>query len=395
MEQSTQPHAGTNGGAVAQVRRATTEDPRRMHPDSAACPPLRGYADGRDGRSVGFVGSRAFGDNDMPGPGAVEPQTPNANGRSGGPSDIDWFSVELVAGRSYAFHVSARATGDEALEDAAFGGFWLDPDGDGLEPQDMAGYRQLDGARRMYAVLTMTAARSGTFYFAAHARNRALRPADGGCLVEVYDRTGDTPAGERTNGVLDAAESDRETPCPAGTDCVEADGNVDWFRFDVQDGREDMVFQLFLEGAEGFDPKLAVHRLVESGDGTRAAVEIAAAASRGYGCLPRLVFIPGEAGTYFVEVRGGAAGAVSPGAGTYELHVVDTGAHGDPAGPDPADRLEDDEAPHPMFGLAGDGDMDVGAGDEPQGTPASAGWPAAAAAAAAAGSDRETATAWT
>ena len=152
----------------------------------------------------------------------------------------------------------------------------------------------------------------------------------------------------------DAVQSANAMRHAEGTDCVEPDRIVDWFRFDVQDGREDMVFQLFLQGAEGFDPKLAVHRLVESGDGTRAAVEIAADDDRGYDCLPRLVFIPGEVGTYFVEVRSSPAGGISPEAGTYELHIVDTGAPWDTTGAGWMDSPEDDESPHPMFGLDGD-----------------------------------------
>lgn len=387
MEQGTQPHAGTNGSAAAQVHTATTEDPRRIRPDSANCLPHPGDTGKPHGNPVN---PDASGGNGAADPVTVEPETPYAHEWIGGPPDIDWFSVELVAGRSYVFHIRAQATGDETLEEAAFGGFWLDPDGDGLQPQDMSGYRQPDGGQRTYAVLTMTAARSGTFYFAAFARNRGLRPATGNHSVEVFDRTGDAPADERTDNALDAAESAGATRHAARTDCVETDGNVDWFRFDVQNGREDMVFQLFLQGATGFDPKLAVHRLVESDDGTRAAVEIAADDNRGYGCLPRLVFIPGEAGAYFIEVRSSATGGASPGAGTYELHIVDTGARGDPAGADSTDSLEDDEAPHPMFGLDGDGDMDGGAGDELPGAPASAGWHAAAA-----GSSREAATAWT
>ena len=351
MEQSTQPHAGTNGGAVAQVHGATTEDLRRTRTDATNCPPHPGDTGEPDGSPVD---PDASGDNDATGPVTAEPATPYANEQIGGPSDIDWFTVELVAGRSYVFHVRATATGDGTLEDAAFGGFWLDPDWDGLEPQDMSGYRQLDGGQGTYAVLTMTAARSGTFYFAALARNRALRPATGGCSVEVYDRTGDAPAGELTDSVPDAAESAGATRHADGVNAAETDENVDWFRFDVQDGREGVVFELFLQGAEGFNPKLAVHRLVESGGGTRAAVEIAADDNGGYGCLPRLVFIPGEAGTYFVEVRSSAAGGVFPGAGTYELHIVDTGAPGDPAGAGSADSLEDDESPHPMLGLDGD-----------------------------------------
>ena len=387
MEQSTQPHAGTNGGATGRGHSVSTNDPRRMHLDAANCLPHPGYTGEPDGSPVD---PDASGDNDATGPVAVEPATPYADEPIDGPFDIDWFSVELVAGRSYVFHIRAQAADDGTLEDPAFGGFWLDPDGDGLEPQDMSGYRQMDDGQGMKTVLTMTAARSGTFYFAASARNRTLRPANGSCAVEVYDCTDDAPAGERTDSVLDLAESAGGARHAAGTDCVETDGNVDWFRFDVQDGREGMVFQLFLQGVEGFDPKLAVHRLVESEDGTRATVEIAADNNGGYGCLPRLVFIPGETGTYFVEVRNSAAGGASPGAGTYELHIVDTGAPGDSAGTDSTDSLEDDISPRPMFGLDGDDDMDGGAGDELPGAMATAGWPAAAA-----GNDRRAATAWT
>ena len=371
MEQSTQLHAGNNGGATAQARSGTAEDSQRLHPESANCLPHPRYTGEPDDSPVD---PDACWDNDATGPVAVEPATPYADEQIDGPFDIDWFSVELVAGRNYVFHIKAQATGDGTLDDPAFGGFWFDPGGDGLELQEMSGYRQTDGGQGTNTVLTMTAAQSGTYYFAAIARNWAPRSATGSYSVEVYDRTDDAAANERTDGVLDLPES------ATGTDCIETDGDRDWFRFDVQDGREGMVFQIFLQGVEGFDPKLAVHRLVKSEDGTRAAVEIAADDNGGYGCLPRLVFIPEEAGTYFVEVRSSGADGVTAGAGAYELHIVDTGAPGGPVGTDSTDNLKGGESPSPMFGLEGDDDMTGGAGDdEPRGAMATTGWPAAAA----------------
>ena len=377
MEQSTQLHAGNNGGATAQVHSVTIEDPRRMHPDSTNRLPHPGYTGEPDGRPVE---PDASWDNDATGPVAVEPATPYADEQIDGPFDIDWFSVDLVAGRSYVIHIRAQATGDATLDDPACGGFWLDPDSDGLELQEMSGYRQTDGEQGTNTVLTMTAAQSGTYYFAAFARNWALRSATGGYSVEVYDRTDDAAAGERTDSVLDLQEFAGGTRHATGTDGIETDGDRDWFRFDVQDGREGMVFQLFLQGVGGFDPKLAVHRLVESEDGTRAAVEIAADDNGGYGCLPRLVFIPEEAGTYFVEVRSSGADGLTAGVGAYELHIVDTGAPGGLVGTDSTDDLKGDELPNPMFGLEGDDDMAGGAGDdELRAALPTTGWPAAAA----------------
>ena len=377
MEQSTQLHAGTNGGATAQARSGTAEDSQRMHPDSTNCLPHRVYIGESDGSPVDPDTCRG---NDAAGAVAVEPATPYADEQIDGPSDIDWFSVDLVAGRSYVILVRAQATGDGTLDDPAFGGFWLDPDGDGLELQEMSGYRQTDGGQGTNTVLTMTAAHSGTYYFAAFARSWAPRSPTGSYSVEVYDRTDDADAGERTDSVLDLQESAGGTWRATGTDCIETDGDRDWFRFDVQDGREGMVFQLFLQGVGGFDPKLAVHRLVESKDGTRAALEIAADDNGGYGCLPRLVFIPEEAGTYFVEVRSSGAAGVTAGVGAYELHIVDTGAPGGQVGTDSTDNLEGDESPSLMFGLEGDDDMHGGAGDdELRGAMATTGWRAAAA----------------
>ena len=388
MEQSTQLHAGKNGGAIAQVRSGTTEDPERMHPDSTNCLPHPGYTGEPDGSPVD---PDASWDNDATGPVAVEPATPYADEQIDGPCDIDWFSVELVAGRSYVFHIRAQATGDGTLDDLAFGGFWFDPDGDGFELQEMSGYQQLDSGQGTNAVLTMTATQSGTYYFAAFAQNWALRSATGSYSVEVHDRTDDAAADENTDSVLDLPESAGGTWHATGTDSIDTDGDRDWFRFDVRDGREGMVFQLFLEGVERMDPKLAVHRLVESEDGTQATVEIAADDNGGYGCLPRLVFIPEEAGTYLVEVRHSDADGITPGVGTYALHIIDTGAPGDLVGTAGTDSLEGDELPNLMFGLEGDDDMRGGAGDdELRGAMATTGWPAAAA-----GTNCEAATAWT
>ena len=192
MSRSTQSDTVAVDDTATQGGRATAEDPQPLHPHHGNNRPYPGYLGESDGRPVDPDASY---DNDATGPIPMELATPNVEERIDGPFDVDWFSIELVAGRSYAFHIRGAATDEGTLEDPAFGGFWFDPDGDGLELRELSGHQQTDGGHGTSTVLTFAPTQTGTCYFAAIAQKRALHPATGSYSVEVYDSTHDAAAG--------------------------------------------------------------------------------------------------------------------------------------------------------------------------------------------------------
>ena len=162
----------------------------------------------------------------------LEPGRPQVAEQIDGAFDIDWFSVELDAGRTYVFHVRGEATGDGTLDDPAFGGLWFDSDGDGANLQPVSGYRQLDSGHSTNADLTFTPTQSGTYCFAAFAQDWSLRSATGGHLVEVYDDTGAPGA------LIGTDAADVLNGGPGNDSLIGGDGaDVFWFTLPVaEDG---------------------------------------------------------------------------------------------------------------------------------------------------------------
>lgn len=192
MNQSTQSYTVAIDCTATQGGRATAADPQPLHPHDTSNLPYPGYLGESVGRRVDPDASYA---NDATGRIPMELATPNVEKRIDGPFDVDWFSIVLAAGRSYAFHIRGAATDDGTLEDPAFGGFWFDPDGDDLELQELSGHQHTDGRHGTNTVLTFAPTRTGTCYFAAIAQNRGLQSATGSYSVEVYDSTDDAAAG--------------------------------------------------------------------------------------------------------------------------------------------------------------------------------------------------------
>ena len=235
MERSAQPH-DVKGGATATRDRSETEGaPPPLHLHFTNDLPQPGYSGESDGSPPD---PDAWYENDVPGPIPLEPGRPHVAGQIDGAFDIDWFSVELDAGRTYVFHVRGEATGDGTLDDPAFGGLWFDPDGDGANLQPVSGYRQLDSGHGINAVLTFTPAQSGTYCFAAFAQDWSLRSATGSYSVEVYDDTGapgaliGTDSADRLDGddEMHGRGGDDEIRGGDGDDFLVGGSDADWLR---------------------------------------------------------------------------------------------------------------------------------------------------------------------
>ena len=175
MERSAQPHDVKDSVTATRDRSGTEGAPPPLHPHFTNNLPHPGYSGDSDGTPPDPDASY---ENDVPGPIPLEPRRPHVAGQTDGAFDIDWFSVELDAGRTYVFHVRGEATVDSTLDAPAFAGLWFDPDGDGANLQPVSGYRQLDSGHGTNAVLTVTPTQSGTYCFAAFAQDWSLLPPE-------------------------------------------------------------------------------------------------------------------------------------------------------------------------------------------------------------------------
>ena len=86
-----------------------------------------------------------------------------ATGRIGSNGDRDWFSVELVAGRTYVIDLRGSPTGDGTLRDPFLRGIY-DADGNRI-----SGTLNDDGGQSYNSRVSFTATESGTHYIAAGA----------------------------------------------------------------------------------------------------------------------------------------------------------------------------------------------------------------------------------
>ena len=235
MERSAQPHDVKDGATATRDRSETEGAPPPLHPHFTNDLSHPGHSGESDGTPPDPDASY---ENDVPGPIPLEPGRPQVAEQIDGAFGIDWFSVELDAGRTYVFHVRGEATGDGTLDDPAFGGLWFDPDGDGANLQPVSGYRQLDSGHGTNAVLTFTPAQSGTYCFAAFAQDWSLRSATGSYSVEVYDDTGaagaliGTDSADRLDGddEMHGRGGDDEIRGGDGDDFLVGGRDADWLR---------------------------------------------------------------------------------------------------------------------------------------------------------------------
>ena len=214
MERSAQPHDVKDSATATRDRSGTEGAPPPLHPHFTNDLPHPGHSGESDGTPPDPDASY---ENDVPGPIPLEPGRPKVAEPIDGAFDIDWFSVELDAGRTYVFHVRGEATGDGTLDDPAFAGLWFDPDGDGANLQPVSGYQQLDSGHGTNAVLTFTPAQSGAYCFAAFAQDWSLRSATGSYSVEVYDDTG-APGALTGTDSADRLDGDEQSKVMSGLD---------------------------------------------------------------------------------------------------------------------------------------------------------------------------------
>ena len=116
------------------------------------------------------------------------------------PGDVDWFAVQLVAGRTYRIDVRGQPTGDGTLVDPHLHGVY---DGDGGL---IGGTTDFDSGTSHNSRLLFTASVEGTYYIAASGGNGTQAYGTGTYELEVSRRGG---AGVRRVGLPVRAVGER------------------------------------------------------------------------------------------------------------------------------------------------------------------------------------------
>ena len=210
-------------------------------------------------------------------------------------NDIDWFAVELVAGRTYVIDLEGAPSGGGTLKDAMLRGLY------DARGQSIARTRNDNGGEGADARLTFTATESGTHYIAA----RSGGPGTGTYTVrvtEVDDFTADTG----TAGTVAVGGS--------ATGEIETGRDIDWFAVELVAGK---TYVIDMEGSPSGGGTLedAMLRGLYDVRGTRIAGT--RNDNGGEGADARLTFTATESGTHYIAARSGG-----PGTGTYTVRVT-------------------------------------------------------------------------
>lgn len=222
--------------------------------------------------------------------------------------DVDWYAVNLVAGRSYLVSIRGAASGAGTLSDTRLAGIY---DGTGTLIAG-SGYDGEAGSAEVF--VTLTPASTGTYYVAVAGQGDLSGTYR--VSVELTQAATEIPADATTPAVIDVGS--------AFLGNLETVGDRDWVRATLSAG---VRYQLRLEGQD-------------SGQGTLADPILAAVFAPGGQALPgvsnddfggtrdaQLSFVAPTTGTYFIEL-----GAFGAGTGSYRL-ILDTAATGDTTAP--------------------------------------------------------------
>ncbi|MYG26582.1 MAG: hypothetical protein F4213_11245 [Boseongicola sp. SB0677_bin_26] len=225
--------------------------------------------------------------------------------------DIDWFAVELVAGRTYVIDLEGAGAGTGTLGDTMLWGLF-----------DAAGgrvaKRSRDGGEGNDARMTFTATESGTFYIAA----RGQRKDDTGTYtvrVRDQDAATQTPSvNTNTPQVLEQTSGQQQAPQPPADPDATAAGAADLgdlatlgraVRKDSVDGGDDVTDYYSFSLGERQTVTLSLRGqdadadlYLEDGAGTVLA------SSRMVGTRNESIERTLEAGTYYVRVAADEAG---------------------------------------------------------------------------------------
>ena len=212
--------------------------------------------------------------------------------------DVDWFAVQLVAGRHYRINLEGTSTGQGSLEDPRLNGMF-DAAGN---PVEGAGSDD-DGGEGYNSHLAFSAPGTATYYIAAGAHAAHT----GSYRLSVEEVTDDYPATTATGAVVQVGGS--------ATGEIETSGDTDWFAVELSAGRE---YLIDLEGWRTDGGTLDDPLLLGIHDADGTLIDGATDDDGGEGLNSRVSFEAPETGTYYI-----AAGAYEDYTGSYTLEVID------------------------------------------------------------------------
>ena len=212
--------------------------------------------------------------------------------------DVDWFAVELVAGRHYRIDLEGTSTGQGSLDDPRLYGLY-DADGN---PVEGAGSDD-DGGEDYNSRLDFSAPGTATYHIAAGAHAAHT----GSYRLSVEEVADDYPATTATGAVVQVGGS--------ATGEIEAPGDTDWFAVELIAGRE---YQIDLEGWRTDRGSLDDPLLLGIHDVDGTLITGTTDDDGGAGLNSRVRFEAPETGAYYI-----AAGAYEDYTGSYTLEVVD------------------------------------------------------------------------
>jgi hypothetical protein len=245
---------------------------------------VRGFSEDASGRyavsiTAGEIGSSFEG---------AEYLTPGPEGRIstiGASDDTDWFTVELIEGRTYRFNLDG--VDSTPLADPVITLF--DSQGTQIAQDD-------DGGLGFNSYLTFASPTGGTYFAAVSAFDGGI----GRYSLRVTDT--DVPGHIYTDENLDAAADERVSR-------IEMEGDLDYFRVELEGG---VRYQIEAKGHGDHplaDPMLTI---VDSENTTLTSDD-----DSGPGRDARLSFTPESTGTYFIQASG--LGGTT---GWYQVSIV-------------------------------------------------------------------------
>ena len=229
----------------------------------------------------------------------------SVTGAVGAAGDVDWFAVELVAGKVY--HLVAEPLHAAVDRLATPQVHLMSPDGKALESGGLAvSFSGPNGSGfYMFSEFEFGATETGTHYVAVSALWGSSRT--GVYNLSVSEIPDDYAAGPATSGSVDVG----------GTEAGQVDfaGDRDWFAVKLE---ADRSYRLDLEGVVTGAGTLYDPYLYGIFDSDGKPLSDTTDGNSGAGQNSRFTFTPTEGGTYYV-----AAGGWDDFAGTYRLSVID------------------------------------------------------------------------
>ena len=232
-----------------------------------------------------------------------------ATGNIGRAADLDWFAVELVAGRTYTIDLRGLPTNDGTLTDPYLRGIY-DSDGNlisGTRNDDFAGSRN--------SRVVFTAPETDTHYIAAGAfgtRQGTYELEVTEEQVSVSEPDGeDLPGDTTTTGWVALVATGTGTVSGTATGDIGTSGDRDWFAVQLEAG---WTYRIDLFGIDSDKGTLRSPYLrgIHNADGN--LIPDTTDFGSGKGNESRLRFAATETGTYYIAASG-------LGQGTYEVGV--------------------------------------------------------------------------